>query len=327
MTGAVTKVTVTFHGLTHSTVNDIDAMVVAPTGAEPRGAVRRRRPEHPGLRDQRHPDLRRRRPPGPVPTGNIPTGTYRPTNTPAAPDAFPAPAPAPVVADHPGRAFTGINANGTWQLFVVDDATGDLGTMAGGWSLTITTEVAAVATTTDGHHPRMPPSITGEPVTFTATVQRRGQPRHRRHGAVRRRRRHARRAGRPERLRPGHPDHQRPDRGHPRDPGHLQRRDRLPDQQRHDHPAGRQRARPSPATHSATRVTITVPRPASHPVPVEHHRLRADRADHQGHRHPERRCRTPSGRPRRAAGRPDADARTCSCSATPAARTRSATST
>ena len=33
MTGAVTKVTVAFNGLTHGTVNDVDAMVVAPTGA------------------------------------------------------------------------------------------------------------------------------------------------------------------------------------------------------------------------------------------------------------------------------------------------------
>ena len=36
MTGAVTKVTVTFNNLTHSIVNDIDAMVVAPDGEQPR---------------------------------------------------------------------------------------------------------------------------------------------------------------------------------------------------------------------------------------------------------------------------------------------------
>ena len=32
MTGTVTKVTVTFNDLTHSTANDVDAMVVAPDG-------------------------------------------------------------------------------------------------------------------------------------------------------------------------------------------------------------------------------------------------------------------------------------------------------
>ena len=44
----------------------------------------------------------------------------------------------------PGRAvrralsdFNGTNPNGTWQLFVVDDAGGDLGSIAGGWSLTL----------------------------------------------------------------------------------------------------------------------------------------------------------------------------------------------
>ena len=33
MTGAVTKVTVAFNGLTHGSLNDVDAMLVAPTGA------------------------------------------------------------------------------------------------------------------------------------------------------------------------------------------------------------------------------------------------------------------------------------------------------
>ena len=32
MTGAVTKMTVTFHGLTHGALGDVDAMVVAPNG-------------------------------------------------------------------------------------------------------------------------------------------------------------------------------------------------------------------------------------------------------------------------------------------------------
>src|SRR6478609_12016239 len=33
MTGAVTRVTVAFNGLTHGSVNDVDALLVAPTGA------------------------------------------------------------------------------------------------------------------------------------------------------------------------------------------------------------------------------------------------------------------------------------------------------
>jgi subtilisin-like proprotein convertase family protein len=49
--------------------------------------------------------------------------------------AFPAPAPVgPYVADL--NAFADTDPNGTWSLFVVDDQTGDVGALAGGWSLT-----------------------------------------------------------------------------------------------------------------------------------------------------------------------------------------------
>ena len=50
-------------------------------------------------------------------------------------DTFDAPAPAgPYVADL--TVFAGTDPNGTWQLFVMDDAGGDVGEIAGGWSLT-----------------------------------------------------------------------------------------------------------------------------------------------------------------------------------------------
>ena len=34
--------------------------------------------------------------------------------------------------------FTGTGANGTWSLYVIDDAPMDIGEIAGGWSLVIT---------------------------------------------------------------------------------------------------------------------------------------------------------------------------------------------
>ena len=34
--------------------------------------------------------------------------------------------------------FNGTNANGTWSLYVLDDAGGDIGSISGGWDLTIT---------------------------------------------------------------------------------------------------------------------------------------------------------------------------------------------
>ena len=75
--------------------------------------------------------------------GGFPSGTFRPTNH-AGPGAeeFPAPAPAPsgnVALD----VFTDSDPNGTWQLFVVDDAGEDSGSITNGWSLEITAEVDA----------------------------------------------------------------------------------------------------------------------------------------------------------------------------------------
>jgi hypothetical protein len=83
----------------------------------------------------------------------IVTGTYRPTNNTAG-DPFPAPAP----AGSYGVAlstFIGTNPNGDWRLFVVDDLGGDVGSIASGWSLDITTSNAAPVLNTSGN-PTLP---------------------------------------------------------------------------------------------------------------------------------------------------------------------------
>ncbi|MBP7867716.1 MAG: S8 family serine peptidase, partial [Acidobacteria bacterium] len=67
-----------------------------------------------------------------VPT-TIVSGTYRPTNSGAA-DGMPAPAP-PEPYSSALSAFSGTNPNGTWSLYVYDDAGGDVGNVSGGWSL------------------------------------------------------------------------------------------------------------------------------------------------------------------------------------------------
>lgn len=67
----------------------------------------------------------------------ITSGTYRPTNS-GTGDTFPAPAPAAPYGSTLS-VFNGVNPNGAWRLFVVDDASGDVGNIAGGWSLSITT--------------------------------------------------------------------------------------------------------------------------------------------------------------------------------------------
>jgi subtilisin-like proprotein convertase family protein len=68
------------------------------------------------------------------------TGTFRPANLQALDDAFPDPAPASDGSVALGT-FNGINPNGEWQLFVVDDQDGFSGSVAGGWELKLTVKV------------------------------------------------------------------------------------------------------------------------------------------------------------------------------------------
>ncbi|HET9648625.1 MAG TPA: Ig-like domain-containing protein, partial [Microlunatus sp.] len=173
MTGAVSKVTVTFHNLTHPTANDIDAMVVAPTGdnlvvfSDASDANSFSEADNTTLTfdDAAQSTV-------PNSPGGIPSGSYKPTNNNVSPpDSFPSPAPTPSNQTTLGGAFTGLSrANGTWALYIVDDTSGDIGQMAGGWSLTITTEVSAVTTTT-AVSSSDPTSTTGTPVTFSAAVR------------------------------------------------------------------------------------------------------------------------------------------------------------
>jgi subtilisin-like proprotein convertase family protein len=63
-----------------------------------------------------------------------PTGTYKPTNN-GTPDTWIAPGPGAITQAAPALSlFTG-DPNGVWKLFVVDDAAGDGGSIAGGYTL------------------------------------------------------------------------------------------------------------------------------------------------------------------------------------------------
>jgi subtilisin-like proprotein convertase family protein len=117
-----------------------------------------------------------------VPNGSgsaIPTGTYRPTdvvNPVVGNDDFPAPGPAVVNAPAPAGSATllgsygGINPNGTWSLFAIDDSLGGgASSVTGGWSLDITTAGGAAATTTTVAS-NINPALTTQSVTFTSTT-------------------------------------------------------------------------------------------------------------------------------------------------------------
>ncbi len=91
--------------------------------------------------------------------------SYRPTNHgPADPFAAPAPASPYLEAAPAGTAtfasaFGGLNANGTWSLYAVDDAGGDAGTLTGGWTLTVLTSQPVVC---------IPCAVAGVTVTESA---------------------------------------------------------------------------------------------------------------------------------------------------------------
>ena len=76
-------------------------------------------------------------------TGRISSGTYLPTNlNPSGDkDAFPAPAPPKPFATTMS-IFRGTNPNGIWKLFVLDEFTSGSGSINGGWTLNIATELA-----------------------------------------------------------------------------------------------------------------------------------------------------------------------------------------
>src|SRR6185436_11117349 len=116
--------------------------------------------------------------------GPLTTGTFQPTCVDSANNIdtqFPAPAPAgPYNKAAPrgtatfANTFAGINVNGTWSLYIVDDNVNSPQTasIAGGWTIEITTTVTQVpSVTTLSSTPN--PSFTTAPsnsVTFTATV-------------------------------------------------------------------------------------------------------------------------------------------------------------
>ncbi|MEK6300276.1 MAG: hypothetical protein AABO41_06110 [Acidobacteriota bacterium] len=80
--------------------------------------------------------------------GQIVSGPFHPTDINEGIDPFPLPAPpGPYVATL--SAFAGTLANGTWSLYVVDDAGGDSGIIMDGWSLTILDGDSVVTNTND----------------------------------------------------------------------------------------------------------------------------------------------------------------------------------
>jgi subtilisin-like proprotein convertase family protein len=131
LVGTVVDVDVELHGVQHQFFDDLDVMLVGPGGQ--RALIMSDAGGVAGADVDLFIDDDA---PSALPdTGPISSGNYRPTNY-GAGDTFPAPAPTPT-----GSAlsvFDGTNPNGVWQLYVVDDFTGDSGGLDG-WTISVRT--------------------------------------------------------------------------------------------------------------------------------------------------------------------------------------------
>ena len=133
LTGLVNSATVVLNGVTHGFPDDVDVLLVGPTGQKlvlmsDAGGGYSISNLTLTFTDAGNllPDA------GSLSTASFAVADYEPG------EPFPTPAP-----DGPSggsfAAFNASNPNGTWSLYVADDTTGDAGQIAGGWSLTLKT--------------------------------------------------------------------------------------------------------------------------------------------------------------------------------------------
>lgn len=170
LTGRITKLTVDLNNVTHTAAQDMDFLLVGPGGqnlvlvADAGGATSN---VSLVIDDAAA---------GQLAAGGAwgTTGTTvntRPVSYTAG-DTFPSPAPAgpynepaPAAAATLASVFNNTLPNGVWSLYIVDDAGGDSGTIAGGWCLNFTTSGGA------------PLDFDGDGTTDYAVVRDSGLPR------------------------------------------------------------------------------------------------------------------------------------------------------
>jgi subtilisin-like proprotein convertase family protein len=160
LSGSITKVTVTLAGISHRYPDDLDVLLVGPGGQTVLLMSDSGRDFNLLSVTLTFDDAAPASLPDDTP---ISAGTFKPSNYPGGTDVFPAPAPGgPYGAAL--SAFTGTTPNGTWQLFVYDDVAEDIGSIAGGWSLTIETPTPTPsATASPSASPTPTPALTPRP--------------------------------------------------------------------------------------------------------------------------------------------------------------------
>ncbi|HET7896941.1 MAG TPA: HYR domain-containing protein, partial [Flavisolibacter sp.] len=141
----IQKLTLSLKGFTHNLTSDVDILLVSPQGGKlvlmsgaGNGSASGINLTFDDAAASQLPQF-----------GALTSGTYKPTAfAPAA--LFPAPAPAGITYAAPAGSgtlglFNNTNPNGVWSLYVVDHATGNVGSI-GGWCLTITTTITCIIT-------------------------------------------------------------------------------------------------------------------------------------------------------------------------------------
>jgi uncharacterized repeat protein (TIGR01451 family) len=183
--GPIGKVTVTISNLSHTWPGDIDMLLVGPQGqlVMLMSDVDDLGQSHPvtGVTLTFDDGVTNLLPK----SGQIVSGTYHPVNYPTLSDPFPAPpAPySPIPTPPPGvgyntnlSIFNGTDPNGVWQLYVVDDSAMNIGSIAGGWSLTISSSepILPVADLSVNLSDAPDPVVTGGLLTYLSAVTNHG---------------------------------------------------------------------------------------------------------------------------------------------------------
>jgi subtilisin-like proprotein convertase family protein len=135
LSGTISKLTVSLNGVTHTYASDMDIILVGPGGQK--SILMSDAGGNSSLNNGTitfDPSATT-----PIPTGQITSGTYKPANYDTSADNFPAPGPGSSTAFSADlNVFNGTSPNGTWNVFVVDDATADTGQIINGATLNLT---------------------------------------------------------------------------------------------------------------------------------------------------------------------------------------------
>ncbi len=165
VTAAVFQVTVILSNLTHAFPDDLDILLVGPSGQKSMlisdvGGGFAISNVTLTLDDNAASSL--------PATGQLSSGTFRPANFDPQSPAFPAPAPAGPYSTALS-AFKGTDPNGVWSLYVLTEAAHNSGLIAGGWGLTIST-LNPIADLVIAQFESPNPAMPGSNVTYSLSV-------------------------------------------------------------------------------------------------------------------------------------------------------------